>query len=130
MATSGYGATLAGASIGSITGIKDIRVGGLEMSVAEVATLSDTNRVPENVPTKVREMPIELTIAYVKTLYNTLRDAVKARTQDTFTLTDAGSSTHVGAGFVTGVGGLGLDTDNEMSYTATITPQTSWSFTS
>lgn len=129
MPQSGYGATLVGTSLGSFTDVKDIRVGGLEVSVAEIATLGDTNRIPENLPTKVRESPIELTMVYDKTLYAALRTAAKARTEDSFTLNDAAASTHVGAGFVTGVRDLGLDTDNEMTYTVTLTPKTSWAFT-
>ncbi len=129
MPQSGYGATLAGTSLGSFTGVKDIRVGGIEVSVTEVATLGDTNRIPENLPGKVRESPIELTVSYNKTTYDDLRSAAIARTEDTFTLTDAETSAHAGLGFVTRVADLGLDTEGDMVYTVTLTPKTSWAFT-
>jgi len=129
MPQSGYGATLAGTSLGALTGIKDVRVGGIEVSIAEIATLGDTNRIPENLPTKVRESPMEVTFSYDKTTYSTLRTAAIARTEDTFTLTDAEASADAGLGFVTRVGDKGLDTEGDMVFTATLTPKTCWVFT-
>jgi len=129
MPQSGYATTLAGTTLGSLTGIKDIRVGGVQVSIAEVATLGDTNRIPENLPTKVRDGAIELTFVYNKTVYDDLRSAAIARTEDTFTLTDAETSAHAGLGFVTRCGDLGFDTDNDQVFTVTLTPKTSWAFT-
>jgi len=129
MPITGYETTLAGATLGAITGIKSVRVGGVEVSMIEVAALGDTNRIPENVPGKVRESPVEVTIIHDKTLYDTMRDAAIARTEDTFTLTDAETSTHVGLGFVSKVGEEGLDTEGDVVFTAVLTPKTSWAFT-
>ncbi len=129
MPQSGYSTTLVGTSLGALSGIKDIRVGGIEVAVAEVATLGDTNRIPENLPTKVREGVMELTFVFDKTVYDTLRDAAIARTEDTFTLTDAGASAHAGLGFVTRCGDLGFDTEGDQVFTVTVTPKTGWAFT-
>lgn len=129
MAISGYGLTLAGASIGALTGVKSISVGGLELDFDEIKTVSDTNRITEHLPLAVREQPMEVTFVYNKTIYDTLRDAVKAQTEDTFTLTDSENSTHVGLGYVGKVGSKNLDTDGHAVFSATLQPKTSWAFT-
>lgn len=128
-AISGYDLTLVGASLGSFAGAGSVVVGGLEVDVAEYACVDDTDDVPEKLPLAVREQPMEVTFKYAKALYDTLRDAAKAKTNDTFTLTDSDSSTHVGAGWVTKVGPLNLSTDGISEFTVTLTPQTTWTFT-
>jgi len=129
MPLTGYEATLSGTTLGSLTGVKEIRIGGIEVSVVEIATLADVNRIPEKIPGKVNESPMEITFSYNKTVYATLRTAAKARTEDTFSLADAEASAHAGLGFVSKVGDLGLDTENDMVFTAILTPKTSWAFT-
>ena len=129
MAQTGYGLTLSGASLGSLTGIESVTVGGVEVDFDVIKTVSDTNRIPENLPMAVREQPMELVFAWNKTIYNTLRNAAIARTEDTFTLTDVGSSTDVGAGFVAHVGGKTLNTEGHTVFNCRLQPKTSWTFT-
>jgi hypothetical protein len=128
-AISGYGATLAGAALGALTQVEEITVGGLTVDFSEVKQVSDTNRIPTNLPLTVREAPLEVRFTYDKTVYDTLRDAAKARTEDTFTLTDSGSSTHVGLGYVASVAGQSLGTEGHSVFTVTLQPKTSWTFT-
>jgi hypothetical protein len=129
MSITGYGLTLAGASTGSITGIKSISIAGLTVASDEIATVGDTNRVVENLPLGVREGPMTVTIKYVKALYATLRTAALALASEVWTLTDVESSTHVGSGFISGVGEKTLGTDGHATFTLTITPATKWVFT-
>lgn len=129
MAISGYSATLAGSSSGSITQIESITVGGLNLGFDLIRTFGDTNRVGEHLPLGVEESPIEVTISYVKTLYNSLRNALLAQTSETWTLTDSGASTHVGTGYVASVSGKKLGTDGHAFYTVTLMPATKWAFT-
>lgn len=129
MAINGYGLTLAGSTTGSITGIEGISIGGIELEFDEIATVADTNRVVESLPGKVREGDMTVTIAYAKTLYGACRTAVLSQTLNTWTLTDSGGSTHVGAGYVKNVGGKNLDTNGHATFTLTIRPQTKWVFT-
>lgn len=129
MGISGYDLTLVGASLGSFAGVNTVSVGGVEVDVAEYLAVDDTDYVPEKLPMAVREQPMEVTIKYAKTLYNTLRDAALGKTLDTFTLTDSESSTHVGAGWVTKCGPVNLGTTDISEFTVTITPQTKWAFT-
>ena len=46
MAISGYGLTLVGTSIGAISGIEDVTVGGVRVEFSEVKQDADTNRIP------------------------------------------------------------------------------------
>lgn len=130
MATSGYGLTLTGGTTGALAGdIEDVTVGGLTVDFSEVKQVGDTNRIPENLPMTVREAPMEVTLTYDETIYNTLRTNIKALTEETWTLTGADSSTHVGTGFIASVSGLSKNTDGHAVYTVTIQPKTSWAFT-
>ena len=132
MAISGYSATtaLTGSTTGALIGdLQSVTVGGVTLDFSEVKEVDDTNRIPTNLPMTVREAPMEVVMTYVKTLYDAARDAVKAQTSETWTLTDAGSSTHIGTGYISGVSGLNLDTDGHAAYTITITPATTWAFT-
>jgi len=132
MAISGYSATtsLTGSTTGALVGdIQSITVGGLTLDFSEVKGVGDTNRIPTNLPMTVREAPMEVVMTYVKTLYDAARDAAKAQTSETWTLTDADSSTHIGTGYISGVSGLNYDTDGHATYTITITPATTWAFT-
>ncbi len=130
MATSGYGLTLTGGTTGALAGgIQDVTVGGISVDFSEVKQVGDTNRIPENLPMTVREAPMEITMTYVETLYNTLRTNLIALTEETWTLTGSDSSTHVGLGFIAAVSGLSRNTDGHEVYTITLQPKTSWSFT-
>jgi len=132
MPISGYSATaaLTGSTTGAlIANFQSVTVGGVTLDFSEVKEVDDTNRIPTNLPMTVREAPMEVVMTYVKTLYDAARDAVKAQTSETWTLTDAGSSTHIGAGYISGVSGLNFDTDGHATYTITITPATTWAFT-
>ncbi|MDX9780776.1 MAG: hypothetical protein RBT66_07040 [bacterium] len=128
MGQSGYGMTLAGGTTGSLSGVESVTIGGLELDFDEIATVADTNRIVENLPTKVREQPMEVTLKWNKTVYNACRTALLAQTDEEWTLTDAGSSTHIGNGFVRSVGSVNLDTDGHQRYTVSIQPKTSWAF--
>jgi hypothetical protein len=129
MSISGYGLTLAGSVSGSITGVKSVSIGGLTVATDEIATVADTNRVVENLPLRVREAPMVVTIKYVKALYATLRTNLLTLASETWTLTDVESSTHVGTGYLTGASEKTLGTDGHAQFTLTITPATSWAFT-
>jgi len=130
MATiSGYSATLAGSELGSLTGVQSITVGGVEIRFDEVATVGDTNRIPENLPLGVVGQPATVRFVYDKTIYATLEGAVVARTQDTFTITDSGSSTDLGVGYVKSVTDKVLGTDGATTFTCTLQPKTYFAFT-
>lgn len=198
MSISGYGLTLAGTALGSFSGIKEVRVGGLAINFDEVATIeahrdgvatftsgsasvtgvgtnwtsdfvgrkiqldadatlhtvlsvqgvgaltltavySDTGgagahtiwptRIVENMPLGIREQPITVTLVYHKTLYDTLRDAALAQTEDTFTLSDSEGSTDVGLGRVATCGEKNLDSRGHAQFSVTLQPTTSWAFT-
>jgi hypothetical protein len=130
MAISGYALTLTGGTTGALAGdIQDVTVGGISVDFSEVKQVSDTNRIPENLPLTVREAPMEVTMTYDETLYNTLRTNLIALTEETWTLTGSDSSTHVGTGFIAAVSGLSMNTDGHAVYTVTLQPKTSWSFT-
>lgn len=130
MASSGYGLTLTGSSTGAIEGdIQDVTVGGITVDFSEIKQVGDVNRIPEMHPMTVREGTMEVTMTYIKTIYATLRSAAIARTEETWTLVDSESSTHIGLGFVSGVTGRSLNTDGHDVYTVSIQPKTSWPFT-
>jgi hypothetical protein len=129
MAISGYSLTLVGSTTGAITGVESVAIGGITVATDEIATVADTNRVVENLPLGVREGPMTVAIAYVKTLHATLRTNLLTIASETWTLTDGGASTHVGTGFITGVSDLTYSVDGHATYTLTLTPQTKWAFT-
>jgi hypothetical protein len=129
MAISGFSGTLAGSSSGALSSIESMTVGGLTLGFDLIRTVADTNRVGEHLPLGVEDGPITVTLVYVKTLYNALRNAVLAQTSETWTLTDAGASTHVGTGFVASVSEVQYGTGGHASYQVTIMPATKWAFT-
>jgi hypothetical protein len=198
MTISGYGLTLEGVALGSLSGIERLRVGGVALAFDEVqtidawrqgtATFTTTSasvtgvgtawetamagrrirldadgvdywilsvegataltltaaygeaggsgaytiwpsRLAEHVPLGVLEQPIEVDFCYDETLYDALRDAALAQTEDEFTLTDSESSVHVGDGRVSRCGDLVLGPDSHMHFTVTLTPTTQWEFT-
>lgn len=135
MAINGYGLTLVGAAVsgstplGAITGIEGIQIGGLEVDFDEIATVADLNHVVENLPGKVREGPMTITLAYSKTIYAAFRTAATTHTLNAWTLTDIGGSTHVGDGYVKSVGGKNLDTNGHASFNVALQPKTQWAFT-
>ena len=130
MAISGYGLTLTGSTTGALAGdIQDVTVGGISVDFSEVKQVSDANRIPENLPLTVREAPMEVTMTYDETLYNTVRTNLIALTEETWTLTGSDSSTHAGLGFLSAVSGTSYNTDGHAVYTVTLQPKTSWAFT-
>jgi len=126
---SGFSGTLAGSTSGSVTGIENITIGGLTLDRDLIRTIGDTNRVGEHVPLGVEEGDITVTINWNKTIYNALRNALLAQTSETWTLTDAGSSTHVGTGFVSKVGEVPLNATAHATFDVALTPATKWAFT-
>lgn len=86
-------------------------------------------RVVENIPLAVRESPMEVTLTYSQTLYETLRGAAKDRTESEWTLTDVESSVHVGEGRVRSVGGMTLGAEGHATFTVSLQPTTCWAFT-
>lgn len=129
MARTGSGTTLAGSTLGSVSGVQSVSVGGISLGMAELVELGQTNRVTENIPTVIRESPIEVTVTYAKAIYDSCRDQCIARTSDTFTLTDSESSTHVGSGYISNVSGTNEDAEGVAVFTLTLTPASSWTFT-
>ena len=87
------------------------------------------DRVVENLPLGVREAPIEVDLVYNAALWSAINAAALARTEDTFTLTDAQSSTHVGLGRVTRCGDLTLGADGHAQFSVSLQPTTCWAFT-
>lgn len=129
MSISGYSATLVGSTSGAITGIRSVSVGGVTLNFDEVRTVADTNRVSTHLPLGVAEGPMTVTLDYNKTIYNALRNAVLAQTSETWTLTDAGSSTEAGTGYVASVTDRLLGTEAAATLQATLMPATKWTFT-
>lgn len=126
---SGYGAVLNGSVDGDLVGVQDITIGGLTVNFATIKEVSDTNRIPLKLPLDCDEAPIELRFTFRPTVYEKLRDRAPLRTEQTFTLTDSGSSTYVGTGYVAHVGGKVLGTEGESVFNVTLQPKTSWDFT-
>jgi len=130
MAISGYGLTVVPTALLTITAdVQSVTIGGVTLDFSEVKGVGDTNRIPTNLPMTVRESPIEITLTYAKANYAKLRTALKEQTSDTWTVTDSGGSTHAGLGYVAGVSGLNYDTDGHATYTVTVQPTTSWTYT-
>lgn len=132
MPATGYGSSLVASALGTFPNVKSIKLGGLEVEMKEVACVTDTNKIPTKLPNKVRDGNIDLVMVYDEggqELYEDLRNAAKSAAQDDFTLTDSTGSTHAGMGYVAKVGELTIDTDNEETYTVTLTPVTTWDFT-
>lgn len=129
MATTFTGATLIGSVSGTIGGVQSCSLGGLEINVINFAENDDTNGVTNNIPGTVTEGPMTCTVTYVKTLQTTLRAKALLRTTETWTLTDAGSSTWAGTGFISSVGGIDSDPDSEDTFSLVLTPSTKWTFT-
>lgn len=129
MAISGYSLTLIGGSTGALTTeVQDVTVGGLSVDFSEVKQVDDTNRIPTNLPLTVREAPMEITMTYNSTIYNTLRTNLTALTSETWTLAGSDSFDHEGTGYISAVSGLSLNTDGHAVYTVTLQPTTSWVF--
>jgi len=129
MATTLTGLTLIGSVSGTISDVQSISLGGLEINVINFAQNDDTNAVTNNVPGTVTEGPMTATVTYLKTLQTALRAKALLRTTETWTVTDGGSSTWAGAGFISTVSGIDSDPDSEDTFTLTITPSTKWTFT-
>jgi hypothetical protein len=87
------------------------------------------NRIVENLPLAVREQALEITFVYDKAVYDTLRDAVLAQTEDEFTLMDEEGSTDIGDAVVSHCGDMVLGSDGHAQFTAALTPSTAWEFT-
>jgi hypothetical protein len=87
------------------------------------------SRVVENLPLAVREQPLEITFKYDKTVYDTLRDAALAQTEDEFTLTDEEGSTDIGDAVVSHCGDMVLGSDGHAQFAVTLMPATAWAFT-
>jgi hypothetical protein len=128
MPTTLTGSTLVGSSSGSITGIENCQIGGLDVTKINYMTAGDTNALSNNIPGAGREGDMVLTIVYEKALQTTLRAKAKARTTETWTYTDAGGSTWSGTGFIQNVGGIDSDPESEDTFQLTLTPSSSWTF--
>jgi hypothetical protein len=126
---SGYSATLAGNSLGAFVGVQEVTVGGVTTEFARIREVSDTNRIPLKLPLGSEDGPITIRFTFRKTLYNTLRNAALARTKDTFTLTDSGSSTDVGDGYVAHCGEKTLNQEGESVFNVMLEPERQWAFT-
>jgi hypothetical protein len=129
MSISGYGLTLVGASLGAFAGAQSVNVGGIEVNFDEIITVDQTDRITESLALAVREGPMEVVFNWNKTLHQTLRNACKAITEDTFTLTDSENSIHAGLGWVAKVGGRNLDPQGHSIFNVTLKPKKAWDFT-
>ena len=129
-AISGYALTLTGGTTGALAAqVEDVTVGGITIDFSEVKQVDDTNRIPTSLPLTVREAPLEVTLTYDETMYETLRDNAIALTSETWTLTLSDGSKLEGTGYIASVSGLSFNTDGHAVYTITIQPATAFDFT-
>ena len=108
-ALSGYALTVVPTALLTITAdVQSCTIAGLTLDFSEVKEVGDTNRIPN---------------------YAKLRTALKGQTSDTWTITDSGTNIHAGLGVVASVSALNYDTDGHATYTVTVQPTTSWTYT-
>ncbi len=121
---------------GTLVTIADV---GSTTSITLASAYSDTggsgaytimpSRVVENLPLSTHEGPVVIVLKYNKTVYETLHDAAEAQTEDEFTVTDSGASTHIGQCRVGNVGGINLDSQGHATFSLTLQPTTTFDFT-
>ena len=133
MASTLTSAILSGSTLGAITGIQSVTVGGLEINDINFAANNDTNGVTNHIPGTVTEGPITVTIVYTSTLQTLLRQFADNRTvAEVWTYTDgAGAASDwewTGTGFITNVSGVDSDPDSEDTFTMTITPTSKFTY--
>lgn len=118
-------ATLSGASVGAVTQLKNVSVGGLSVNVS-YNILSSRNT----------EGPITVELVFDKAVYEALKANAVANDGDTWTLTVDGN-TWVGSGFISEISypehvnpkvSLLHDPSAGYTYTLTITPHNAWTY--
>lgn len=123
----GFGATLEGASVGAVTELKNVSVGGLSVNVISYNILS--TRKTQNKKGAETDGPITAELVFDKAVYETLKTNAEADDGDTWTLTDVDGNTWVGDGFISELGEVGNNPDSENTYTLAITPDDGWTYT-
>lgn len=123
----GFDATLSGASIGAITGLRDVAIGGRDITVVTHTTLD--SRAAKHKEGGYEDGPITATIEYDATVYDALQDNQEAAAGDTFTYTDAGGNVWTGGGFISSLGPIPSVVDDVGVFTLEITPDTVWAHT-
>ena len=129
MSMTGYAATLAGSTSGSITGLQEITPPSDTCDDVEVVTLGDTNALSAHIPAGTTGGPISVTLVSAKALYATLYALAKAKTLQTWTLTKTGYGAWAGSGFVSELGEFDIATNKEQTYRMVLTPATLFAFT-
>lgn len=127
MATVGFGATLSGASVGAVTGLRELAVGGRAINVITHTTLD--SRHAKHKEGGHDDGPITATIEYDKTLYDALQTNSEAHAGDTWTYTDADGNTWIGSGFISNLGEITSGADDVNVFALEITPDTVWDHT-
>lgn len=131
-AVTGYGGSVAGVALGTFPNIETVSVEGITGQEKVVRCITDSDRIGTRMPTVVDEGNATAKMVYdsgSKTLYGTLRTYAKARTQDTFTITDAVGNTHVGLGRIISCGKIEMGPENELTFDVVISPVTEWTYT-
>jgi len=129
MPCTGFGTTLVGSVTGAITGIKEISIGGLKVSMINSVKLDDTNHVSSNLKGAVTEGPITATIAFEKAVYEALQAASLEETAEDWTLTDAEGNIWTGDGWVSGLSNARMTSGSENVFDLEISPVDFWGFT-
>ena len=119
MAYIGYGATLSGATTGSISNITGITWSGADSETIVIKTLADTNRWVEKIAGSRDAGDLTINCIYDKTQYASLIGAV-GDDEEQWTLTLPDSSTIVCDGIVKNVSGLENNTEGAIVYSFTI----------
>ena len=127
MAQVGFGATLEGVSVGAITELKNVAVGGRSIAVVSYNILSTRNT--QNKEGAVTQGPITAEVVFDKAVYEALETSSIAAAGDTWTLTDPDGNTWVGSGFITNLGDVSNGPDAENTYALEITPDDIWTYT-
>lgn len=127
MATSSFGATLSGASVGAVIGLRDLSFGGRTINVIGHVTLD--SRATKHEEGAYEDGPMSATVEYDKTIYDALQTNQEAHVGDDWTGTDADGNTRIGHGFITNIGDVVNGPDDILIFALEITPDTVWDHT-
>jgi len=128
MATLGWGATLSGLSVGSITGIRDVTVGP-SRTINSIPHTTLDSRFAKHEEGGHEEGNMVATIEYDKTIYDALQDNPEAHAGDTWTGTDGDGNVWAGPGFISSIGDIPINQDDVNVFTLEITPDSVWTHT-
>lgn len=119
MATSGYGATVAGSVIGTIGNIMSVTWSGVDSETIEFKTLADVKRMVNRIAGSRSPGEMTITCVYDATQFKTLVDK-SSGDNETWTITLDDGTTIVCDGHIKNVADLGINPDNVKQYTVNI----------